>query len=258
MIYILGAGPSGLFAALACINARKEYRILSNTASLPQIGGCQYLHDKCDINTWQEHDLLEMVYPIYMSIEEASIQYSEKQYGRAYSNSIQRIGKRSKKTVVYDLHEALSSIWDFTETKTEIVGFGCLEDIAEVSRDSSVELVISTIPLNQFVKGCLYSTIVVNEEEAISDQNFVVYNAVRSDPIVRWGNIFGRSFTETFIPVSHRHLFDPSKLVKKVKFRHELPSITKVMFAGRYGAWDKNARVDTVYRDVRKALENVS
>lgn len=262
MIYIFGSGPSGLFAAWACLKSGigiDDIRILSKSRKEPKVLPCHYLHSMCGLDL-QAHNLLEIVSPLYMDIKECAKLYSVKQYGKYYdANSIDRVGSHNKVSEIYNLSEALHILWGKFSERIQYFNVDSISTIRSYADRDDADLVISTIPINSIdsdredaENSYLSVTSVVSYWDTNFTQNYIVYDC-DDDKVIRYGSIFGTSFVEFNGSVKPTH---PNMMVvhKISEAKKKLLDEEKIMFVGRYGAWDKSARVDTVYNDVCKRL----
>ncbi len=251
MIIILGSGISGLMAALACADTGNDFVILTDSDIKPKAKGFQYLHDSCGLNL-KKYDLKEQIIPYYEDEAFRKMIYSSKVYGNLYTpNSMDKVIYQTSNSLIYSMDEAVDILWERFYYKININYVNGLKGIEIISR--TCDKVISTIPMYHLIEDVQYSEAWLLTTKVPDNQiNYVVYDLNVSSPIYRFGTMFGNLFFE-----SHAHMdiigMQPIAL-KKVITYEKLPEIKNVIFAGRYGRWDKSILSHDVYYNIKGIL----
>lgn len=251
MIIILGCGISGLLAALACEDAKKDFVILTDSNLKPKAKGFQYLHYNCGLDL-KRYNLKEQIIPYYDNKDFRKLIYSSKVYGNLDTpNSMDKILKQSANKVIYNMDEAIDLLWQKFQSKISVEYINGLQGIEMLAKRN--DKVISTIPINHLVEGAQYVEgwlLIASTNQDTG--NYVVYDLGIGNPVYRYGVLFNNLFFESRenLPITGMELI----AIKKVVTLDKLPEIENVIFAGRYGRWDKSILSHDVYYNVKAIL----
>lgn len=247
-IAIFGAGPSGLAAAWAVIQTGNEPVIIDRVpagVAIAPSAGVFYLHDSLDLPlSWATVQIA--------GLGGDAVAYAAKVYG---DESIQTsFPRRKQHETAYNAEQAFNYIRDiirsanFRYIQAQIAGLEELRSYAE-----GFDGAVSTLPLDALgVEGCRYRRAWVVVSEAPRDEAYMLYNAHPAIPWYRAAAVFGRFTMEYLSPPDN----DSAIPLKKVVARDApLPDLGEnVLFAGRFGCWDKRILAHDVYRDVLRWL----
>jgi hypothetical protein len=252
MITILGCGISGLLAAKACEDSGKDFQIMSTSIVKPRAIGFQYLHDNCGLDI-PKHNLTEQIVPFYTSEEIRKYLYSNKVYGNInVPCSMDKVTGEISCKIIYSLDDAISMLWNKYSSKITTAYVNGIEDLQNLS--SKCDKLICTVPMNQLVEGLKYMLGWVNYSEInnFGAENYVCYDLNIGSPVYRFGIMFSKLFFESRESLSITGMQQMS--IKKVISccNEDVPKIKNVLFAGRYGRWNKSVLSHNVYYSVKE------
>lgn len=213
--------------------------------------GVFYLHDHCDIPN--------IPYVTVKTYGEGTAEeYARKLYGDASVRT--SFPTQSRFDVVYDGMYVMDWLWR--------VFSGYIRPIA-IERTYSLinacaiyDRVISTMPLDKLYGNAMCPSVsaYIATAPAGVDLAYVEYYGDPLNPLYRASAVFGREALE-FIPgFDPRKIIDPSahqlhKVKKVLPMRQPLTiGHDRLLFAGRYGAWDKKCLTHNVYHNVKEWL----
>jgi hypothetical protein len=258
-IAIVGAGPSGLMAAWASTVCGHSVTLFDKTKQLGKNHGVFYLHESCGLPILPHARLITKVVGVTAQVSPSEA-YSLKVYGEIGEDvSLNRLtgggtGYFNKLSTIWNAQigmELLSSLFAENIEEKEIKGPNGIEELL-----GQFEKVIITAPAFLFLDVDLrneFKSTVAHikhvETNFPLDKAIMVYS-VGEDPVYRWSITFGQLAIER--TTSAPGFFE----VKKVKGTSvDLKSYdSNILWAGRYGSWNKNILTHNVYEQVIKWL----
>lgn len=259
LVVILGAGPSGMMAAHAASQCGYEVKIYDKDPNFQsKTSGLFYLHDSCSLLIDCKTISQTILGAYRLTDEEIIRQYGEKVYGKNIEGLSILDAKQHGVILAYNAQQAIERLWDLYG---HLVSKYDVKSLLQVEKDLAPECgmkIISTIPVNFLFPNidCQYETAWCRMAEAPKDDAFIFYSISPNHLWYRASAMFG-IFVQEFpssAPIVLRSdesregytIFGIQKVIGKVK----LPKSKKVLFAGRYGAWDKTQLVHNVYERV--------
>lgn len=210
--------------------------------------GVFYLHHHCDIPNIPSATL--KTHGVGTARE-----YAQKLYGNP--NQRTSFPEQSRFDVVYDGMYALRWLWE--SFRNHIVQMTVTAPMLLASHEA-FDRVVSTVPLDVLYGTTIYKSVSAYIATAPADPTaaYVEYHGEFDNPLYRASAVFGREALE-FIPGfdATLHVLPDYQLhvVKKVIPARCLPNLgDNILFAGRYGAWDKTCLTHDVYHRVKEWL----
>jgi len=273
---ILGAGPSGMFAAWACIQYGYDITLYDRNPEQIGVGqnhGVYALWDSCDLFLSQKRLVKTGVIgakgKVYSEIEKL---YSQKVYGNqdqpvSVSKYIQ-----GEELVCYNHAEAYQQILDiigkerirFGQVKSKTSNYSLNLMDYKVDKD----ILIVTIPADQLFKNRTWphKFAWIYHSTAPMEDSFMIYNV---NEYIRWyrcSAIFGQFSMEyadypyaegEAVDILHsKKLVKVKKVMEPSKTPSELYQVPDIWFVGRFGAWDKECLTEDVYYQVLRKLSD--
>lgn len=250
-IAVLGAGPSGLVAAHAAASLGHDVCLYDAEPREPdgQTAGVFYLHQSCDL------DVPSSV--VRTSAVGTRDGYRDKVYGPSYDGHVSYPAYETE-SVVWDGMAALAHLWSRFQDRiipAYVEGFDDVQTVAGM-----YDRTICTIPAMILAPHLTWEsqqvTVATRSRIAPPVAGCVIYEGHADVPWYRYSDIFGRE-TYEYVPNAAVDVSDDYgwtiRNVEKVVTapRANFPDLDNVMFAGRYGAWNKRCLTHDVYRDVR-------
>lgn len=258
-VAVLGAGPSGLLAAWAVVNAGHEPVIFDKNPRKPDgsTAGVYYLHEPCNL------PLRSRAVAIHVSggadSEERRRSYALKVYGDT-STEVSIPSYNSVQTA-YDGMQAMDFCWDIVGkfvNQKDIVGWGPPHSASILGYAEDFQLVINTIPLNILIPEVFWKWEIatIYRSTAPADESYMMYQANLQIPWYRASAIFGQFTLEypgtySDLPSSAESGGKYVRVKKVVPSPDAMPEVPEnVLLTGRYGAWDKNKLSHDAFYDV--------
>jgi hypothetical protein len=247
-VTVLGSGPAGLFAALAALDYGAIVTVRTLSWQQPTANNAGVFVLESDINLPLRKREVRII-----GTGGDGRDYSQKLYGDAeHPNSFPGWcidgSPYADYETKYDGVQALGMAWDIVQGGVAIEEKPVtLADIEQIDAD----LVVSTVPYNLLANlpHLSYRCAWVRDGEAPADESYIMYNAHPHVPWYRASAVFGR-FTLEYATEQ-----PGLRMVRKVMRRSKpLPAIDRVLFTGRFGAWDKSKLSDSAYHDTMNAL----
>lgn len=243
-VAVLGSGPSGMMAAWAAKNYGADVQIFS-PGKRSVIAGAQYLHKPIP-----GIDVKKMILT-YRKYGTAA-GYATKLYGNPDARcSWSEYG--AGKHAAYPLATAYAVAWAglqgslVTATITPSNLAGLMKNF---------DLVVSTIPKpslcirrHSFTEKFVFITRKTPPELETVTPNTILYNGYEVDPWYRSSNIGGEVSTEYLHEVQGSH-----RVSKPLENKCNCWAGSGILFAGRYGRWEKGVLVHQAYGEVERAL----
>lgn len=231
--------------------------------------GVFLLHDHCNIGSIKDGGrVVEYVLAgrDTLSVEQLWVDYQRKKYGYALNEEPSFL-KYNEPRFEYDGNKAVADLSHLLEDCIEEDPFEAdAEAISLLVADESIDRIISTVPLNSlhpaaddYYAADLY---VYNSEAGDRDEAWVWYLPLPAVSVYRCSAAFGR-FTAEYGPARSPSFPSPGlRLVRQplglskaaVAWRDAMEADGRVLFAGRYGRWDKNVEQHDVYEAVANWL----
>lgn len=269
-VVILGSGPVGYVAGWAAIQRGWDIEYYSSNINKPtdESAGVLLLHSALGIPALLSEARRLNVSAIgapMVGIEEA---YSLKVYGEP-RHDVSLKDYLSYTQPVYPVGKAIDFIKDIFEThgvdfnKTEPLTAEQVRQI-EMRNQGRFDAMISTIPFTTFspVMDAHSRSAWVFRSVAPEDETYMLYNAHPSSIWYRCSAAFGKFTMEA----AKEPLLNDGRFKRVMKvvtppdinIFHEMARWSfdlPVLFAGRFGAWDKRALLHTVHDQVGRFLE---
>lgn len=254
-VAVLGAGPAGLFAALAALNNGCRVTIYSKEWQRPgpEAAGVFVLHDSMDLP-------LESFVVREIAVGGTAADYAKKVYGSETVPTSFRPGNGT--AYYYSGKQAIQFAWDIVSIsaeyrKKEIAG----ADLSLLAGQH--QLVVSTVPLPILMPSRVwpYAEAFVKQSKAPLEESFILQHANPSVPFYRCSAVEG-TFTMEFPP---KYDDDPGlRKVRKVMphdnaqfLEHIRGALPNVVYTGRFGAWDKGKLSHHAFDDTVEAIHAV-
>ncbi len=256
-IAILGAGPSGMMAAHAASECGNYVDIFdADPNKSKRNAGVFFLHDSCNLPLTPTSIQQRLLGAEGQSDESVASAYGHKVYGvPSVKSSVLQV--RSHLWVMgFNSGEAINMLWDLYGNQVQNKAIQGLNDIGGLLRE--YDKVISTIPLHHIYSGLDYesATLWVKSGQAPEDESWILYNINENCDWYRCSAIWG-TFTMEYgaghIPI-RRDGYNYFEVTKVVGRRNIPAHSERLLFTGRYGAWDKTILTHTVYDRVLEWL----
>ncbi len=281
MIAILGCGPAGLLAALACAHSGKAFVIISNPEK-SILGGAQFLHKPIPEVT----DGL-IGYPVNHITRGSIDQYRKKVYGPEADDRLQDPNNIMPQTgealQAWPLQEAYDGLWEFMERYINVISL----DGDWVRRNrGDFSLLLSTVPATRL---CLQKErhqfrsqkiFIANQAIESVPDNTVLFDGTEDRTWYRCASVFGHESTEwseaTFkdqksprLPVTTFSALKPLETnctchLAPTPSRRQHPSIAwtpmrtgPFVRLGRRGTWSKNEFTHHAYYKTIDLLKEI-
>lgn len=250
-IAILGAGPSGLFAAHACAQYGHSITIFDkNPSSTRQNAGVFYIHANCDLLLDEEEIKQIVLGTLGKSEEEIAKEYGQK----VYKQNIPKVSileALHRPTIVgYNAVQAINRLWYLYEEFIKITEIKGFNDISLLL--NKFDKIISTIPAQILFPNHNYEFVTAwlsFNQAPLEEQSYVFYSISPTHSWYRMSSIFDSFVTE--YPGHYYNEIDNFesfiKIKKVIKVTPELPKIENLFLVGRYGAWDKSCLSHDAY-----------
>lgn len=254
-VAVLGAGPAGIFAALAALNNGCRVTIYSVVwqRPSPEAAGVFVLHDSMDLP-------LEPFAVREIAVGGTAKDYARKVYGDEAVPTSFHPGNAMG--TYYSGKSAIQFAWDIVSISVEYrertITAADLGTLA-----GQHKLVVSTVPLPILFTSRYwpYAEAFVKQSKAPEGESFILQHANPSVPFYRCSAVDG-TFTMEFPP---KYDDDPSlHKVRKVMphdneqfLAHIREALPNVVFTGRFGAWDKGKLSHHAFDDTVAAIHVV-
>jgi hypothetical protein len=260
-VVVLGCGPAGLFAAHAAKMMGHEVQILSKKRQ-SHMYGAQYLHNHIPgLTSDHPGDRFEVDYRLIGSAED----YAAKVYGSDVPRSVSPQRYRGRQPA-WDIREAYSRAYRrYEDLITEQVVEA--STIAVLLQDRNVDVVVNTIPANQFCVDIRHAFIARNVwaigdapernifAPRLAPNETVLCNGTDEVGWYRASNI--RGFNTVEWPEDRRPPIDGvARVTKPVSNTCNCwESSGKYWRVGRYGTWQKGVLSHHAYWRTYEALK---
>lgn len=256
--YIFGNGPSGLMAAHACEEAGFEVEIGADQTSPSHITGAQYLDRAIPNLTPDDPD--------------TSIRFYKCGKGRNYAKKIYNSPDaptswdryEERRYAAWYLRDVYSKLWE--RFRKNMFSVRLTPDMLNAYCETDAQLIVLAIPLPvvcyndkhkfESQKVTIYEGVPTDMPDEyrhlMQQDNWIVYNGKKKTPWYRASSINGGKTIE--VP---GHFPDGFQIIKPLSNTcdcWEQPTQPKIVKAGRYGAWQKDKLVSSVWQDVADAL----
>lgn len=249
-VAVLGAGPSGMIAAWAAINAGHSVQMFSDVYVNRHNYGVFFFHDSCDLPI-SGMPIKQMIVGNYgMSKEETAAAYGKMVYKNEKEGWGILLAYEQPIVIGYNPNEAMEVLKIFLSDMPKVVQvFSSFVEVQMLIDD--FDKIICTIPAPAIFpeKKFPFVTIYVRQEDGNLHDNFFMNNVNPNLGWYRFASIFGKISIEYLIeqPLTSR--------VKKVIPGDLLPIDDNILFTGRQGAWDRRKRIEHVYKDALDFLQ---
>lgn len=247
-IAVLGAGPSGLFAAHAAHQCGYDVEIFDKSPNMSRRNsGVFFIHDDCDL-LLDSVSIKQTVLGCYgKTSEEVAELYGKKVYGRPIAKTSVMDVLKNPVITGYNSGQALNRLWDMYGNKVIVKEINPIEVLDLLD---SYEKVVSTIPAyilypnNQYDHGESWIRIGKSPE----NEAFLFYDINPNQIWYRCSAMFGvfvQEFRHGYIP-DMTDGYEYRKVIKVIGdgIQSDIPNLFLV---GRYGAWDKKCLTHNVY-----------
>jgi len=242
-VTVLGAGPSGLFASLAVLNAGYSLTVCERNPRKPDASnaGVYFLHDDCDL-------------PLrHRDVDIIPLGGNWQDYGaKVYTNRTQQVSFPSNRHTerAYDGMQALAMAWDIVHpfVKQGEVSSSWLEN-------NEVDYIVNTVPLNILYPERLWRSKAASIYRGIApeDESYMLYHANSNIRWYRASALFG-VFTMEYV----REMEGYQKVRKVINSPNSMPKPKpNILLTGRFGAWDKRKLSHHAYYDTLKWLGKI-
>lgn len=267
-VAILGNGPSGIFAAWAAIQCGHTVDIYDRNpeGTAGQNQGVFYLHDACDIPGLVASEVHNSIIGGGSDRNLLTRKYAEKVYGDPDKTDVSIAGLNGVETC-YNSRLAHKFLRIVLPHVKELV-VSSKQQLLDLLDDHWA--VINTVPLNVFgVEGLQSTPGWIHAVDVASEKNYCIYNPFDAMPWHRMSNIYGYQVTEypgVDAPQAKFHgmSFVKIKKVKSSPFSSSqdilenglsIDGNARILFTGRYGAWDKSCLTSDVYYRVLRYFQ---
>ncbi|KKN86942.1 hypothetical protein LCGC14_0265050 [marine sediment metagenome] len=256
-IAILGAGPSGMMAAHAASECGNYVDIFdADPNKSKRNAGVFFLHASCNLPLTPTSIQQRLLGAEGMLSRNVALAYGQKVYGiPSVKNSV--LGPRQVPEIQgYNAGTAINMLWDLYGKQVQTKAIEDLHDIGELLRE--YDRVISTIPLHHLYSGLDYesATLWIRGGKAPDGEAWILYNINEHCDWYRcsaiWGT-FTMEYRAGYIPV-RRPEYNYFEVTKVVGRRNIPAHSERLLFTGRYGAWDKTILTHMVYDRVLEWL----
>jgi len=259
-VAVLGAGPAGLLASWAVIDAGHELTTFEKSPRKPDglTAGVYYLHSDCNLPLRRRE--VDVIGSGGTTEEERRENYRRKVYGEQ-TVPVSIPGHRQT-DIAYDGMQALALCWDVVHPF--IVHEKLRHWIDVVGLSKNYDLVVNTVPLNALLPDIewRYEQATIYRGVAPPDESYMLYQASPAVPWYRASAMFGVFTMEYAMTYRDESMRLPPKeegqyvRVKKVIDTPEsMPVLPdNVMLTGRFGAWSKSNLSHHAYEHVMRRL----
>jgi hypothetical protein len=248
-ICIIGCGPSGLLAAHACSQKGHKLTIVSDVIKQSQMGGAMYLHKAIPGLTGAEPDA-----QLWISKRGLSTGYAKKVYGDE-DHPVSWDQFVSGAHNIWYMDSAYNELWRrFGRFIKQLA-------VTEHTMDEIIrhfDLVIATMPK---------PTVCYNDDHTFDSvpvwikqksltgagyPNVMIYSGLEKDPWYR------KSTIHNIVSIEYAHRPTSGSYIAGMKpTRNNCDCWRRVMWAGRWGQWEKGVLIHHVYKQVSHALQQL-
>lgn len=254
-VLILGCGPAGLMAAHGAVKGGADSVQIISKKRKSELFGAQYLHAPIPEMPMGNHVRINYI------LEGDAQAYREKVYGRNWDGTVSPEDLTEPHSA-WDIRAAYDWLWD--QYGKYVVDME-LSRAHTVSTDSA-DVVISTIPRPVLCtqEHVFKSADVWAAGDApsrgiaipyVCEENTVICNGHRSPLWYRLSNVFGHKTIEWPMYGDLKPPVENVSLVHKPT-SHNCDCNPGIVYAGRYGRWEKGILSHTAYTTALNALED--
>lgn len=256
---ILGAGPSGMMAAWACIQYGYDVSIYDQRSfdelSVGDNHGVFACWDNCDLYLSQKSVVrVGVIGAKGLNIEEMERRYALKVYGDEKVET--SIGKYMEVDYreCYNHAEIYQQILDIVGRRKFIQ-----QRFDGLRWPEECDLVICTLPAYLVAREADWpsETAYIIHSKAPAEDAFMIYNINEYVDWYRCSAIFGFFSQEfSFRPETDKRVVKVTKVLPPPIHPRELFPSLNIIFTGRYGAWNKEMLTEDVYYNVLRQLSD--
>ena len=248
-VCIIGCGPSGLLAAHACRQTKHEFTIISREVRKSFMGGAMYIH--------------EPVPGITSDNPDGRLLIEKRGYPEGYATKV--YGDPSHPVSWTQFQVGYHDIWYMDEAYRRLWGkykrYVKVHNVTPHSLDEIIrhfDLIIATLPK----PSCCYNDhefksvpIYVRQRQLSRDvihPNIMTYSGLAKDPWYR------KSTINNVVSIEYPQRPPCDDYYAGIKpTSNDCDCWPRVLWAGRWGRWEKGVLVHHVYQQVRDALQQV-
>jgi hypothetical protein len=262
-VYILGAGPAGMFAAHAAHALGHTPVLFAEKARKSTMFGAQYLH--APIPGLSRRDPYEVQYKLLGN----SDGYRRKVYGPEAVNPVSP-EVLSSTHKAWDIREAYDRAWEAYGWRVLPVGRLKMVDVVRLRESEPAAPILSTLPLvdlcsnrnHSFVETSVWAmgdAPPISQRVSIDCPPFTVICSGRPEDVwYRVSNIYGHKTVEWPLSASYADGVDPAAAIVNKPVRTSCTCLRgiSVVGLGRYGTWRKDVLSHHAYETACEVLSN--
>lgn len=263
-VYILGAGPAGMFAAHAAHQAGHEPVLFAEKARRSTMFGAQYLHTPIPGLSKSQP------YAVQYQLRGTTDGYRRKVYGPEATNPVSP-ETLSTSHYAWDIREAYNAAWEAYGSRVIASGRLKMADIVGMREREPDVPIFSTLPLidlcsnadHVFVETSVWAlgdAPPMNQFVSVDCPPFTV--VCSGDPADLWyrvSNLFDHKTVEWPLSVSYTAGVDPAAVIVNKPVRTSCTCLRAIAVTplGRYGTWRKDVFSHHAYSTAYEVLSNV-
>jgi hypothetical protein len=248
-IAILGFGPSAQMAAWASMQYGHSVEFLADAFIQRQNYGVFFLHDACDLPL-DGFKIKQMVIGGEgLTAEEKADIYGTMVYGNSAEGWGISLALEKPLLTGYDANSAMLYLELFLKgVKQTTKRFKKYDEVKELLQH--YDKVVSTIPASVLFPDKNFPSIPVwvLQEQRLLPDNFFITNLNPEFGWYRISHISGR------FSIEYAYEIPAGRPIHKVMQGDLVESTDRILFTGRYGAWNRKIRVEQVYQDTIQFL----